>query len=157
MMDHSQAEKYVLETTRAFILAEGDRENAIGLRVKEGFSNVEAALHADLVSMAFGWALLKKMGVRQFPSELDLSDTGEKVKVSDSHVFTTALGIAFDVFQNGYTDIFSQRVVEMLISQSADVDALNRALNSEPDLNLSEVSLSSSLFGYTSGEFEQNA
>jgi hypothetical protein len=95
--------------------------------------------------------------VQQFPSEFDLTDTGEKVKVSNSHSFTAALGIALDVFQNGYTDIFSQRVVEMLISHSAEVDALNRALNSDPNLNLAEVSLSSSLFGYTSGEFEQHA
>lgn len=156
-MDHSQAERNVLETTRAYILASGDRDSAIDLLVKEGFSGVAAALHADLVPMAFGWALLKQMGVQQFPSEFDLTDSGEKVKVSNSHSFTAALGIALDVFQNGYTDIFSQRVVEMLISHSAEVDALNRALNSDPNLNLAEVSLSSSLFGYTSEEFEQHA
>ncbi|MCF6439256.1 hypothetical protein L1077_07430 [Pseudoalteromonas luteoviolacea] len=156
-MDHSQAEKYLLETTRAYILASGDKENAIAFLVKEGFSNIAAALYADLVPMAFGWGLLKTMGVQKFPSEFDLTDTGEKVKVSDSHIFTTALGIALDIFRNGYTDIFSQRVVEMLISHSAEVVALNKALNSEPDLNLSEVSFSSSLLGYTSVEFEQNA
>lgn len=156
-MDHSQAEKDVLETTRAYLLADGERDNAIKLLVEEGFSNIAAALRVDLVPIAFGWALLKKMGVQQFPSEFDLSDTGEKVHVSNSHVFTAALSIALDVFQNGYTEMFSQRVVEMIITHSAEVDALNKALNSDPNLNLSEVTLSSSLFGYTSKEFQQNA
>ena len=156
-MDHSQAEKNILETTRAYILANGNRDGAIDFLVKEGFSSVAASLHADLVPMAFGWALLKKMGVQRFPSEFELTDTGEKVRVSNSHTFTAALGIALDVFQNGYTDIFSQRVVEMLISHSAEVDALNKALNTEPNLDLAEVSLSSSLFGYSSDEFELHA
>lgn len=156
-MDHSQAEKDVLETTRAYILANGERDNAIDLLVEKGFSNLAAALRVDLVPIAFGWALLKKMGVQKFPSDFDLSDTGEKIHVSNSHVFTAALSMALDVFQTGYTDIFSQRVVEMLIAHSAEVDALNNALNSDPNLNLSEVSLSTSLFGYTSEEFQQNA
>jgi hypothetical protein len=107
--------------------------------------------------MAFGWGLLKKMGVKHFPSEFELSDSGEKVKVSNSHVFTTALGFALDVFESGYTEIFSKKVVEMFVSQSAEVNALNKALNADPDIELSEVSFTSSLFGYSVEEYEANA
>ena len=156
-MDHTEAERQVYLTTRAYLLANGDRNNAVDRLTEEGFSRVAAGLRADLVPMAFGWVLLKKMGVKNFPSELELSDTGEKVKVSDSHVFTTALGFALEVFEKGYTEIFSKSVVEMLVSQSAEVNALNKALNAEPELDLSEVSLSSSLFGYTADEYEANA
>ncbi len=156
-MDHSEAERHVILTTRAYLLANGDRDEAVVNLTKDGFSELAAGLRADLISMAFGWCLLKKMGVTKFPSEINMSDTGEKVKVSDSHIFTTALSLAYDVFENGYTDIFSKRVVEMLVSQSAEVNALNKALNSTPELDLSEVTLSSSLFGFTAKEFEKNA
>jgi len=126
-MDHKEAEEQVYLTTRAYILVNGDRDNAIAKLTDEGLSRVAAGLRADLVPMAFGWALLKKMGVNNFPSEFLLSDTGEKVKVSDSHVFTTALGFALEVFENGYTEIFSKRVVEMLVSQSSEVNALKQS------------------------------
>lgn len=156
-MDHHQAHKEVLKTTRAYLVAKADRDDAIDLLVKDGFTRVAASLRADLIPMAFGWALLKKMGVEKFPSEISLSDTKEVAKVLESHIFTAALSVAFDVFQNGYNDIFSQQVVEMIISHSAEVDALNRALNSNPNINLSEASINSSLFGYTYMEFIENA
>jgi hypothetical protein len=156
-MDHKEAERQVYLTTRAYLLANGDRDNAVDQLTDEGLSRMAAGLRADLVPMAFGWGLLKKMGVMRFPSEFNLSDTGEKVKVSDSHVFTTALGFALEVFENGYTEIFSKRVVEMLVSHSPEVDALNKALNAEPELELTEVSLSSSLVGYSAEEYAANA
>jgi hypothetical protein len=156
-MDHSEAERHVYLTIRAYLLANGDRDNAVNRLTEEGLSRVAAGLRVDLVPMAFGWGLLKKMGVRHFPSEFNLSDTSKKVKVSDSHVFTTALGFALEVFENGYTEIFNQRVVEMLVSHSAEVNALNKALNAEPQLELSEVSFSSSLFGYSAEEYAENA
>ena len=156
-MNHAEAEKQVYLTTRAYILASGDRDNAIERLTEDGLSRVAASLSSDLVPMAFGWALLKKMGVKQFPSEFSLSDTGDKVKVSDSHVFTAALKFAVDVFENGYTEIFSKRVVEMFVSHSAEVNALNKALESEPNIELSEVKLSSSLFGYSVEEYAANA
>ena len=156
-MDHSEAEDQVLLTTRAYLLADGDRERAIANLVKDGFSELAASLRSDLIPMAFGWCLLKKMGVTEFPSKFNFQDTGEHVMVADSHVFIAALGLARDVFENGYTEIFSKRVVEMLVSHSAEVDALNKALNSMPDLELSEVTLSSSLFGYTSEDYVKNA
>jgi len=156
-MNHKEAEKHVYLTTRAYLLANGDRDNAIERLTEEGLSRVAAGLRADLVPMAFGWGLLKKMGVKHFPSEFELSDSGEKVKVSNSHVFTTALCFALDVFESGYTEIFSKKVVEMFVSQSAEVNALNKALNADPDIELSEVSFTSSLFGYSVEEYEANA
>jgi hypothetical protein len=156
-MDHKEAERQVYLTTRAYLLANGDRDNAVDRLTDEGLSRVAAGLRADLVPMAFGWGLLKKMGVMRFPSEFNLLDTGEKVRVSDSHVFTTALGFALEVFENGYTEIFSKIVVEMLVSHSAEVDVLNKALIAEPKLELSELSLSSSLFGYSAEEYAANA
>jgi hypothetical protein len=118
MMDHTEAETQVYLTARAYLLANGDRNNAVDRLTEEGLSRVAAGLRADLVPMAFGCGLLKKMGIRNLPSAFNLSDTGEKVKVSNSHVFTTALGFALEVFENGYTEIFSKRVVEMFVSQS---------------------------------------
>ncbi len=156
-MNHSEAENQVLLTTRAYLLAEGDQDRAIANLVKEGLSELAASLRTDLIPIAFGWCLLKKMGVTKFPNVFNLQDTGEQVMVADSHVFIAALGIAKDVFESGYTEIFSQRVVEMLVSHSAEVDALNKALNSMPDLELSEVTLSSSLLGYTSEDYVKNA
>lgn len=156
-MNHEEAERKVYLTTRAYLLADGDRDGAVNDLINNGLSNVAAGLFADLIPMAFGWGLLRSMGVKQFPSEISLTETDETVKVSDSHVFTAALGVAMKIFENGYTEIFSKRVVEMLVSQSAEVNALNNALNSEPDLDLSQVSLSSSLLGYSAEEFLANA
>jgi len=156
-MDHPEAENQVLLTARAYLLADGDRDIAISNLIKDGFSELAASLRVDLIPMAFGWCLLKKMGVTKFSSEFNLQDTGEQVMVADSHVFIAALGLARDIFENGYTEIFSKQLVEMLVSHSAEVDALNKALNSMPDLELSEVTLSSSLFGYTSEDYVKNA
>ena len=156
-MNHSEAERQVLLTTRAYLVADGNPDIAISNLMEDGFSNLAASLRTDLVPMAFGWCLLKKMGVTKFPSEFYLEDTGESVRIADSHVFLAALGIAKKIFENGYTEMFSRRVVEMLVSNSAEVDVLNKSLNSEPDLELSEVTLSCSLFGYTAEEFVNNA
>ncbi len=156
-MNHSQAERLIIQTTRAFLLASGDRDKAIDLLIEEGIAGVAAALYSDLIPMAFGWALLKEIGVQKFPIEIELQDEGTKVKVTNSHLFTAALNLAWDIFQNGYTEIFSKRVVEMLVSHSAEVVAMNKALNSDPKLNVAEVELTSSLFGYSSKEFAQHA
>lgn len=156
-MDHSEAVRQVYLTVRVYLLVNGDRESGIDRLVDEGLTRIAAGLRVDLVPMAFGWALLKKMGVRHFPSEFNLPDVGVKVKVSDSHIFTTALGFALDVFENGYTEIFSQKTVEMLVSHSAEINALNKALNTEPGLDLSGVTFSSSLPGYSAEEYASNA
>jgi hypothetical protein len=156
-MDHSEAKREVLFTTRAFLMANGDREKAIEQLVIDGFSEIKANLRVDLIPIAFGWALLKKMGVESFPSYFELPDSGEKVNVSGSHVFLAALDVAIDVFENGYTEIYSERVIRMLVDRSAEVDAMNRALNAEPHLNISQVKLSSSLHGYSVEEYESNA
>ena len=156
-MNHSEAERQVLLTTRAYLLANGDRNGAAEQLVEEGLVKIAAEIRADLVPIAFGWALLRKMGVRKFPSEFNLSDTGEKVNVSDSHVFTAALGCAIQVLENGYSEIFSKRVVQMLISNSAEVDVLNKALDAEPNIDLSDVSLSSNLLGYSASDYAENA
>lgn len=156
-MDHSEAERQVLLTTRAYLLEDGSRDGAVNRLVEEGLSEVASNLRADLVPMAFGWVLLKKVGVEKFPSYFELTDTQENVRVSDSHVFTAALSIAVKVFEEGYNEMFSKRVVEMLVQHSAEVDALNKALNSDPNLDLSEVTLASKLSGYSSTEYNENA
>ena len=156
-MDHAQAERRILKTTRAYLIAGGNRDRAVEQLESEGIPSVAARLAADLVPIAFGWALLKKMGLRKFPSVFELPDYQQSVKVADSHVFTAALVVAVGVFDEGYTDIFSKDVVSMLVSQSAEVDAVNKALNAEPDLDLSEACISSQLLGYSIEDFRDNA
>ena len=156
-MQHTEAERHVLIAARAYLQENNERSGAVRHLVNEGLSEVAAGLRADLVPMAFGWALLKKMGVVNFPSYFELTENGDKVKVSESHVFTAALGIAIGIFENGYNEIFSKKVVEMLIAHSAEVDALNKALNDNPNLVLTEISFSSKLVGYTASDYIENA
>jgi len=156
-MEHEEAVRQIYLTTRAFLTENEDRERIIDKLIEEGLSPVAASLRVDLVPMAFGWGLLKKMGVKKFPSEFELSDSGAMARVSESHVFVAALGLAIDVFERGYTEIFSQRVVEMLVSHSAEFDSLNKALHTDPSLDLAEVSFSSSLNGYSVKEYIENA
>lgn len=72
-------------------------------------------------------------------------------------MFAAALGFAVGVFENGYDEIISERVVKLLVHRSAEIDALNKALNANSDIDLSKISLSSSLFGYSSSEYREHA
>lgn len=144
-------------TVRAYSVANGERDDVVKQLVQDGVHETAANLATDLVPIAFGWALLKKMGFTSFPSVFELTEADETVNVADSHVFTAALTEAVAVMTHGYTDIFSKRVVSMLIAESPEVDAVNQALAADPNLDLSGATLSSKLSGYTAQEFHEHA
>ena len=147
-------------TARAYVEADGDRDGVINALERRGLFHLEASLRADLVPMAFGWALLRKMGVRSFPSVFVLrQDSGEdeQIAVGDSHVFTAALGLADDVMENGHTKVRNQATVQCVCYQSTDLIAVSQALDADPQLDLAEVELTGILYGYSIEQYQSAA
>lgn len=119
-----------------------DEESLITLMAVE-FGDVLLAkkLYAFL-PMAFGWALLKRMGVSSLPGTfilLDKNGNDVEFKVSDQSIFMGALSIAYKVFEYGYTAVLTKEVVTELINNSVEVIAANKALNAGEDIKGSDL------------------
>ena len=100
------------------------------------------------------------MGVENFPSALILRDPEgreSEVRVADSHIYTAALAIGFEVVTDGYTDSVPKEAFSRICNESAEVGALSKLLNEQPETDLSQIQLSAVLFGYTAIDYERSA
>ncbi|MEO0533149.1 MAG: hypothetical protein AAF215_04705 [Cyanobacteria bacterium P01_A01_bin.123] len=156
-MNHKEALDRVRFISHSAFHNDMDRVSTVDLLVREGLNQLEANIAFDLIPIAFGWALLRKMGVEEFPSVFILRNENledQEVPVSSSHIFTAALSIAFDIFERGYTDDFSKDLVTALCFESADVNAVSKALKADPNIDLVASKLTTILYGYTKDEFQ---
>ena len=138
-----------LEATR------GNRDEAIEKLVNTGGNELRSALGVDLLPIAFGWAAMEKMGIQTFPESLLLRAIGVEdvdYPIAECPLFLSAHNTARDIFENGFTDLFPQSVVQLLCFLSADVKALTKALDRDKSLNVSELEFTSILFGYSPDE-----
>ncbi|MEO0826057.1 MAG: hypothetical protein AAFY67_10390 [Cyanobacteria bacterium J06642_9] len=159
-MNHEKAVDRVRFISHCAFHNNMDRAITVALLVREGLTQLEANIAFDLIPIAFGWALLRKMGIEEFPSVFILRNENledQEVPVSSSHIFTAALSIAFDIFTRGYTDDFPKDLVTALCFESADVNAVSKALKADPNIDLSASKLTTILFGYTKDEFQDVA
>ena len=80
----------------------------------QGLEGTDRDIALEVVVAAFGWAILRRMGVRKFPNIFIIHQPdGERgeLNVADAHLFVAALGIALDLFENGYTPSLSKEGV----------------------------------------------
>lgn len=114
-----------------------------------GLTRPQADLSVELIVTAFGWALLQRMGITNFPLTLRLRppDADDVVfHVSDVHLFTAALGLAVEVFESGYTERLPKEGVSAVVAYSADVGAVSQALDRDPTLDRSACSLGETIY-----------
>ena len=158
VVTHDEAVAEICRLATALEGAAGDRDSAIAALSSSTLSSTHAALRLDLAAIAFGWALLRKIGRRSFPSHFVLRPPAEDERAvmhSRSHIFTAALDIAVRTLEAGYAPPFTKAAVEYLCGLSPEVRALNQALDAEPDFNVAEGEFSPPvLFGYTMSDFE---
>ncbi|MEG0132170.1 MAG: hypothetical protein RSA22_08480 [Acinetobacter sp.] len=141
-MEHQQALQNVLYAVDVFSKnASSEPEKIISIFTRD----IENEIHANklycFVPMAFGFVLAKRMGIEKFPSEYYLlNQNNEKMlfPLSNEHYFTAALTLAYETFEHGWSEQLSKESYEAVIAHSAEINALNRALNSGVNVSGSE-------------------
>ena len=140
-MDHEEAERLVIRTAQ-LTAALGNEDEVRKQLCNDGLSGADAKKAYYFVQAAFGWALIKKLGVSKFPSDLRFqSRRGDfSVPVSSQHVFTAALVVAVNIMEHGYTQALPKEVFSSVALSSAEADAVNKALNAGEDVSGAEIS-----------------
>lgn len=156
-MEHHHALQNVLYAVGVFSdKRESEAEEIVSILSKGIGSDVHGNKLYAFVPMAFGFVLAKRMGIEIFPSEYYLLDRN-KDKVSfplaEEHYFTAALTLAYETLENGWSEHLSKDSYEAVIAHSAEIDALNRALNNGEEVAGSEFK-PSTVYGIFA---EQNA
>lgn len=106
---------------------------AIEHLMASGVSEVDAELLTRFVPMGLTFALLKCMGVDQFPSTYLVQNAAEQwveLPLAAEHYFSTALMVGHDVTTQGYTDRVSKEVFQAVIVRSAEMNAINQYFES---------------------------
>lgn len=156
-MNHDQAAKRAQAIAEACCARQMNRSFVVNDLVAQGLSPTESDVGIEVVASAFGWAILRRMGVESFPHVYQLQQEGAEpieVRIADLHLFTAALGIAIDLFENGYTSSLPKDGVSTIVEYSSEVSAVSTALRENPSTDLSQTTLRpASFFGFERKEF----
>ena len=143
-MEHQHALQNVLYAVNIFSKnTKAKTEEIISTFSHDVGNDVHANKLYCFIPMAFGFVLAKRMGIEKFPSEYYLlNKKGEKVlfPLANEHYFTAALTLAYETLENGWNERLSKESYEAVIAHSAEMDALNKALNNGEDITGSEFS-----------------
>jgi hypothetical protein len=138
-LEHQQALQNVLYAVSVFSEKRDTEAEEIISTLECGVGNeIHANKLYSFVPMAFGFALAKRMGIEKFPSEYYLINRNEEkvlFKLGDEHYFTAALTLAYETLENGWTEQLSKELYESVIAHSAEINALNQALNDGEDVS----------------------
>lgn len=112
-------------------------EKLIAKLVATGIPEIDAELVLYLVPSAFSRAFLPRLGVDTTPSVLIVTDeSGNDVEfdIWEQHYFVYAFALAEEIMERGYTEEVSKAVFQAITNRSAELDAVNSALNAGVDL-----------------------
>ncbi len=135
--DHEIAATHVFHVVALIRDSSPGDEDIVASLVAIGLHEVDAWLLTLFVPSAFAWAILKKMGVSNFPDTFvvaDESGNDVSIPVAQEHYFTAALQIADEVTQIGYNDLVTKNVFAAIISRSAEMGAANQILDAGKDI-----------------------
>jgi hypothetical protein len=142
IIEHRIVEETISTAAESFLEYESGEQIYNNLVAKFGDEIIAKKLYI-FMPMGFGWAVLKKMGVSNFPDKFIIFDqNGEKVevKIASEHYFTAALGIAHKTVEFGYSQAITKTVFTAIIAHSADLRAANEALNEGLDISGGSIS-----------------
>jgi len=109
---------------------------------RSGFTRLQAKKLSTFVPSAFGWALLKRMGLHSFASHYVSRDGagGEvEVPIAREHYFTAALELAFNTLERGWTSVLPKETFTNVVGRSAEYGALNKLLHAGKSLKDAEL------------------
>jgi hypothetical protein len=108
-------------------------EDAVTDLVRDGIGEVDAELLIRFVPCALSFALLKLMGLSNFPSTYQVQNSaGQWVELplGAEHYFSAALGVGYDVTTRGYTERVSKAAFQTVTMRSAEMNAVNQYFES---------------------------
>lgn len=136
--DHALASKRVLQMVDivAANRSIGDDEIVMAL-VQQDVPKLDAELLVRFVPMAFTWIVLRKMGVSSFPNSFFVLNKHEhpvEMPIAREHYFAAALMIADNLVGRGFSEQISRPTFEAIITRSAEMDSVNKALAAGKDI-----------------------
>ena len=108
-----------------------------------GLSETDAEKLIVFVPAAFGWALLQKAGVRNFPGTYVLlpADGSRRSRaLATEHYFTAALALATETLSVGWSEDLTRAAFEVVVARSAELGAANKLLAGDQPLAAAQVS-----------------
>jgi hypothetical protein len=108
-------------------------QDAVAALVGDGIGQVDAELLVRFVPVALSFALLKLMGLSNFPSTYQVQNSAGQwveLKLANEHYFSAALGVGYDVTTRGYTQRVSKAVFQAAIQRSAEMNVVNQYFQS---------------------------
>lgn len=104
-------------------------EELVARLMQNGVAKVDAELLVVFVPCAFSFALLKLMGLSNFPSTYQVQNNKGKwveFPLAAEHYFTAALGVGHDIATRGYTERVNKAAFQAVSMRSAEMDAINK-------------------------------
>ena len=137
-MNHEDALQNVLYAVGVFSeMKDATADEIISVFEKDVGNDIHANKLYSFVPMAFGFVLAKRMGIEKFPSEfylLNRKDEKVSFPLGNEHYFTAALTLAYETLENGWSEQLTRESYEAVIAHSAEMNAVNRALNAGDDI-----------------------
>lgn len=131
-LDHANAHQGVLDTLGLMAdHPEASEDDIVQLLQARGYSAIAAEKLNAFVPSALAWIVLKRLGVEQLPNHfIALDEAGEEVRipVASQHYFTAALTLAYDTFENGWSEVLPRATYQIVAGRSAEMVAANKAL-----------------------------
>ncbi|WP_325984892.1 hypothetical protein ACRZ5O_20630 [Pseudomonas protegens] len=131
-LDHASAHQGVLDTLELMAgHPEASEDDIVQLLQERGYSAIAAEKLNVFVPSALAWIVLKRLGVEHLPNHfIALDEAGQEVRipVADQHYFTAALTLAYDTFENGWSQVLPRKTYEMVAGRSAEMAMANEAL-----------------------------
>ena len=142
LLDHEKALEDILFTINIFKLNKNAEPERIVKILTTKFDNkIKANKLYAFIPMAFGFVTAKKIGIDKFPSEFYLLNRNKKkilFPLAQEHYFTASLKLGYEHLENGWSEQLSKEAFEAVLAHSAEVNALNKALNKGIDVKGSE-------------------
>jgi hypothetical protein len=141
--EHEKWHRAVLELCQIVVAEPGISEDGlVAALVARGHRTIDAEKLCLFVPSAFTWATMKRMGVKSFPSTYVVSDAAGNdvaLPISGEHIFTAAQFLANETLTHGWSEELPRSTFEAVACRSAEMDALNQALDAK--VNLAEAKL----------------
>jgi len=131
---HDEAAARVMQVVD-LIAAQPDisEEDVVAALVRDGVPEVDAELLVRFVPCGMSFALLKLLGLTNFPSTFQVQNASGgwvELPLAAEHYFTAALGVGYDVTTHGYTARISKEVFTAVTLRSAEMNAVNQYFES---------------------------
>ncbi|MBS7560252.1 hypothetical protein KHO49_18105 [Pseudomonas sp. RC4D1] len=131
-LDHANAHQGVLDTLGLMAdHPEASEDDIVQLLQARGYSAIAAEKLNAFVPSALAWIVLKRLGVKHLPNHfIALDEKGEEVRVpvAGQHYFTAALTLAYNTFENGWSEVLPRKTYELVANRSAEMAAANQLL-----------------------------